>query len=94
VATDVLRLQHEARKRYLPFIAREFPELAGRYARTYAQASVPGEQYRQGLSALLERLRRAHGLHRRRYGGRETGADVPPGATSTAVADIQLVLPL
>jgi len=94
VATDVLRLQHEARKRYLPFIAREFPELAGRYARTYAQASVPGESYRQGLSALMERLRRAHGLRRRRYGERDTGAGAPPGAASASLADIQLVLPL
>src|SRR6185437_11601751 len=69
ISTGALRLQHEARKRYLPFIAQEFPELAPRYARAYAHAYLPGDLYRERLAALMARLCRAHGLRRKTYEG-------------------------
>lgn len=62
LAVGSLRLQHEARKRYLPFITAEFPHLADRYARAYAHATVPGERYRDGLAAFVARLCRKYGL--------------------------------
>ena len=57
-----LRLQSEARKRYLPFIEQEFPHLAERYRNTYAHGYQAGDKYRAGLSAFFHRLYRKYGL--------------------------------
>jgi DNA repair photolyase len=99
ISTGALRLQHEARKRYLPFIAKEFPELAPRYARAYAHAHVPGDLYRERLAALMTRLCRAHGLRRKTYEGDDDAGDPPndsPSVDTDAAsdADLQLVLGL
>lgn len=90
VATDTLRLQHEARKRYLPFIEQEFPHLAERYRRAYAHRHDVSDRYREGLTAFMARLCRRYGLRRRVY--QDDGDDpVPPPA---AASDPQLRLPL
>src|SRR3954465_3545294 len=49
IAACSLRLRNSARKRYLPWIAEEFPHLAGRYADTYANSTHAGENYQEGL---------------------------------------------
>jgi len=101
ISTGALRLQHEARKRYLPFIAKEFPELAPRYARAYAHAHVPGDLYRERLAALMARLCRAHGLRRKTYEGGDDAAaaadspnDTAGDADAASEADLQLSLAL
>jgi DNA repair photolyase len=55
-----LRLQSEARKRYLPFIDQEFPHLSERYRNTYARDSNAGERYREGLEKFFDRLCRKY----------------------------------
>lgn len=57
-----LRLQASARDRYVPFIAREFPELAARYSRAYAASHQVGERYRDGLRARFATVCERHGL--------------------------------
>lgn len=96
IATGSLRLQHEARKRYLPFIAQEFPELAARYARAYAHDYKPSEQYRSRLTALMARLCRAYGVYRERDDDTEMSdaPSSPAPSNSAAAADLQLALPL
>jgi DNA repair photolyase len=60
-----LRLRRTARKRYLPWIAEEFPQLAARYQATYAAGHQIGDTYRDGLRRFMKRLCHAHGV---RYG--------------------------
>ena len=87
-----LRLQHEARKRYLPFIAQEFPHLAERYREAYAHNSSLGERYRSGLAAFMERACTKHGIGWRTYGYDEDVEQAAPAALPS-VAE-QLSLPL
>src|SRR6478752_476099 len=62
VGACALRLQHEARKRYLPFIEQEFPHLAGRYRATYALGSHAGDRYRAGLARFFDMLCKRYGI--------------------------------
>jgi DNA repair photolyase len=62
VGACALRLQSAARKRYLPFIEKEFPHLAERYSNTYAHGYQAGERYRAGLSAFFRKLCAKYGL--------------------------------
>jgi DNA repair photolyase len=62
IGVCALRLQHEARKRYLPFIAEEFPHLADRYEAAYARGSDLSERYRKGLSRYVHALGRKYGV--------------------------------
>jgi DNA repair photolyase len=57
-----LRLQSAARRRYLPFIAEEFPHLAERYRAAYAKGYQLGDRYREGLSRYLRHRCRVHGV--------------------------------
>lgn len=65
IAACALRLRNAARKRYLPWIAEEFPHLAERYANTYANSVHAGDSYRGGLSQVMTRLCRRYRI---RYG--------------------------
>lgn len=56
VGACALRLQSTAKKRYLPFIAQEFPHLEERYRNTYAYGSHAGKKYRDGLSRFFHQL--------------------------------------
>ncbi|MEO5902399.1 MAG: radical SAM protein [Gemmatimonadaceae bacterium] len=56
VGACALRLQSTAKKRYLPFIAQEFPHLEARYRSTYAYGSHAGKKYRDGLSRFFHQL--------------------------------------
>jgi len=87
IAAGALRLQTTARKRYLPFIEDEFPELTARYRSTYASSSNATDRYREGLSAAMRRLCVRYGIA---YGHRQ-GDDHPAEATDPAE---QLELPL
>ncbi len=62
VAACALRLRASARKRYLPFIAEEFPALAERYRATYARSYSVGDRYREGLSRYFRKLCTRNGV--------------------------------
>lgn len=51
-----LRLRATARARYLPFIAEQFPHLADRYARSYAEGHQLSQHYRDGLRQFFQSL--------------------------------------
>lgn len=95
VGVGSLRLQHEARKRYLPFIEQEFPHLAERYRRAYAHAPQLSDRYREGLAEYVERLCRKYGVRRRVYYRGEEGDDPPSSAPTTLSSGaVQLELEL
>jgi DNA repair photolyase len=93
VAACALRLQAAARKRYLPFIAEEFPHLAARYQATYGKDFRAGESYREGLSRAMKRVCKRHGVQ---YGSYDDDAAPDAWAEQEAGADAlnQLELPL
>ncbi len=62
VVGSALRLGPAARRRFLPHLAREFPELAQRYARHYAGRQTADRAYREALSRRLRSLRRKYGF--------------------------------
>ena len=62
VVGSALRLGPAARRRFLPHLAREFPELAERYARHYAGRQTADRAYREALSRRLRSLRRKYGF--------------------------------
>ena len=59
---SALRLGPAARHRFLPVLAREFPELAGRYERHYARREGVSPAYQRALSRRLHELQRLHGF--------------------------------
>jgi DNA repair photolyase len=62
VNSGTLRLRSDARRRYLPFIETEFPELAARYRSAFATDHEMGDRYRAGLRQVVGRLCAAHGV--------------------------------
>jgi DNA repair photolyase len=57
-----LFLQPCAQKVFLPFLEREFPELAPRYRATFEKSAHLGREYKEALSARVERIRERYGL--------------------------------
>lgn len=84
ISATSLRLQAAARDRYIPFIAKEFPELAGRYHTAYATSYQVNEKYRKGLHdrfvAVCERNGVAYGRYHRAE--EEDSADEPAHPTA------------
>jgi DNA repair photolyase len=81
VVGSALRLGPAARRRFLPHLAREFPELAERYARHYAGRQSVDRAYQEALSRRLRALRRKHGFtteERFRPGAQEAYAETQP----------------
>jgi DNA repair photolyase len=56
VNPGALRLRATARKRYLPFLAEEFPHLAKRYEAAYATSHEMTPEYRDGLRQFMKRV--------------------------------------
>jgi len=57
-----LRLRSSARARYLPFIEREFPHLAGRYHATFAYDHHVSAHYSTALRETMQALCEKHGV--------------------------------
>jgi DNA repair photolyase len=57
-----LRLGPAARRRFLPFLAEQFPHLADRYERHYARRQNAGWSYQAALMSRLVDLQRRHGF--------------------------------
>jgi DNA repair photolyase len=90
-----LRLGPSARATLLPHLAREFPELAQRYARHYAGRDHPSRAYADALARRIRSLQREFGfpVHegRRRH---RAGAGAGAGAASRqAAAEEQVAFP-
>jgi DNA repair photolyase len=62
VCACALRLREAARQRYLPFIEKEFPQLAARYRATYERSQHAGDRYREGLHAYFTKICRRYGV--------------------------------
>ena len=62
VVGSALRLGPAARHRFLPFLTREFPELAERYQRHYAGKDHVSQSYQDALTRRLRLLQQAHGF--------------------------------
>jgi DNA repair photolyase len=62
VVGSALRLGPAARRRFLPVLAREFPELAQRYARHYARREGVSPAYQRALSQRIQELRQQYGF--------------------------------
>jgi DNA repair photolyase len=83
VIGSALRLGPAARHRFLPHLAREFPELADRYRKHYGEREGVSREYQEALTRRLDRLQQELGFpvdgarHRRAHlDGRRTGAKV------------------
>jgi DNA repair photolyase len=90
VNAGALRLQAEARRRYLPFIDSEFPHLAARYRATFASNSHVGARYRAGLVRVVQKLCDRHGIRYGRF-DEDRKADTQDGAPLDSLRDEQLV---
>ncbi len=62
VGACALRLDRSARLRYLPFIEREFPELAARYRQSYSTGRNVSANYRAGLASYFDKLCRKYNV--------------------------------
>ena len=62
VAGLALRLGPTAKARFLPVLAREFPALAARYQRHYAQRVNAARAYTEALAQRIRALKRRHGF--------------------------------
>jgi DNA repair photolyase len=89
-----LRLRATARKRYLPFLAAEFPHLVTRYASAYAHRHEMTDEYRDGLRRFMKRLCAETGLHygtpdEREFYERRAGAAWDTGAATEEAQENQ-----
>ena len=91
IGACALRLQATARERYLPFIAAEFPALAGKYRRAYANGYQVSERYRHGLRARFAKLCARYGVA---FGRQDEPEDGDAGAGDTGESPLQLALPM
>ena len=64
VVGSALRLGPAARRRFLPYLEREFPELAERYRRAYSRRNSAGRAYIDALHRRLRAVKRRHGFER------------------------------
>ena len=62
VVGAALRLGPAARHRFLPHLAREFPDLLERYEQHYAGRTSANRSYQEALTRRLSALRRKYGL--------------------------------
>jgi hypothetical protein len=84
VVGSALRLGPAARHRFLPHLASEFPDLAERYARHYADREGVSREYQEALTRRLDQLQREHGFpvdeERHRRAQLEGRRSAPAGA--------------
>jgi len=62
VVGSALRLGPAARHRFLPHLAREFPDLSERYRRHYGGREGVSRDYQEALTRRLQQLQREHGF--------------------------------
>jgi DNA repair photolyase len=62
VVGSALRLGPAARHRFLPFLTQEFPALAERYRRHYADKDYVSQEYQNALTRRLRLLKQTYGF--------------------------------
>ncbi len=62
VIGSALRLGPAARRRFLPHLKSEFPELSERYLRHYGEREGVSKEYQAALTRRLDELQRKHGF--------------------------------
>ena len=72
-----LFLMPSAQKIFLPFVEKEFPDLAPRYRGLYRDGAFLGPQYKKDLSERIQRIRERYGLLPRHVDYRPELADEP-----------------
>jgi len=83
VIGSALRLGPAARRRFLPVLEREFPDLYERYRRHYAGSDMASRSYQEALTRRLNALRQAYGFagdeasNRRRRRLEESSRPIP-----------------
>ncbi len=93
VVGSALRLGPAARRRFLPVLAREFPDLAARYDAHYARSEGASAAYQAALQRRFDELQRSHGFSveegrrrgRRLEGGREGERSEPATREQSAL---------
>ncbi|WP_211481278.1 Rv2578c family radical SAM protein [Actinopolyspora xinjiangensis] len=86
-----LHLRPGAREWYRAWLQREYPSLVPLYARLYREGSYVPESYQREVIDLVERAKRAHGVHRPSFGA-ERGRARGEGAGGTEAEPQQLSL--
>ena len=66
--TNPLFLKPCSEKIFMPFLEREFPELAEGYRQRYASRAFVSAAYRKRISEIVHRLCDKYGIGRRRFG--------------------------
>lgn len=89
VNSCALRLQTDARERYLHMLAREFPELTARYTTAYAHGYSVSEKYRDGLQRFMRRVCERVGI---RYGSPRDDATASAAPVQPAAWQLELEL--
>ncbi len=74
VMTNLLFLMPSAKKRYLPFIEAEFPDVAAAFGRLYGASGYAPGPVRRAYAERVRRVRARVGLPERREDEREAGA--------------------
>jgi DNA repair photolyase len=91
VIGSALRLGLAARRRFLPILEREFPQLYERYRRHYAGSDMASRSYQDALTRRLNALRQAYGFagdeasKRRRHRLEQSHRQVAPIEAEQAV---------
>jgi hypothetical protein len=49
---------------FLPFLEKEFPQLVESYRKRYSERAFVGKAYRERLSAVMQALRKKHGIRK------------------------------
>ncbi|ASU81150.1 radical SAM protein [Actinopolyspora erythraea] len=87
-----LHLRPGAREWYRAWLQREYPSLVPLYARLYQQGSYVPESYQREVLGLVERAKRAHGMHPPSSGAeRESARGKGAGSAETEPEQLSLL---
>jgi len=75
--SNPLFLKPCSEKIFMPFLEKEFPELAESYRRRYASQAFVSAAYRKRISEIVHRLCGKHGIGRRSGRSPKSTGDVP-----------------
>ncbi|NKX56120.1 Rv2578c family radical SAM protein [Arthrobacter mobilis] len=79
VTAGALHLRPGAREWFLQWLARDYPQLTGRYRQLYGGGSYAAKEYRQWLAGRVARFRTRHGFAGPARSFRSTAPDIGPG---------------
>jgi DNA repair photolyase len=89
---NILFLTPSAMKQFLPFLEKEFPQLANRYRKLYAHSAYLNGDYKSRITKLLAELRTRYGLEGN-YGDPPSGVRHPQLALPFEALDGSIAAP-